>query len=487
MKKIAILFLMTVGLFSSCNSWLDVKPYDSMTGDQLYSTETGIQRALNGLYLGLASNSLYAKNLTCGAVDVLGQRYFIGEEHANYKLSQYKYAEDGPKSTFESIWKSAYTLLADCNEFLQEVPKHREVLPEQDYLVMMGEAMALRTFLHFDLFRLFGAAYTEEGKIKAAIPYYNKVTDVPAPILTGEQIMKHLMADIDTAIVWLAKDPVRTEGVIKNDGFWDYRNLRINYYAAWVLKARMYYYMGKEYDAQAHHIVMALLTDKDPVTGEANEFMATFKSITEDAKLTELTKKQDQVYFSELLFGLHNMKRNTLYKDMYGTDLEDKNIFVVTNGFLKKIYNEDGDIRNSYWEVLSGKRENLLSCLKYYSYEASVEDPYRYEMQALIRKSELYLIAAATTEDEQVKHENLEKLRLARGYSKDNTLGQNLNDLLDKEYQREFYAEGQYFFFLKRNQVKKVSRQSIDDKVELVETIDYVIPLPESETNNRYE
>lgn len=488
MKKIIIVFLIAglAGLLSSCNDWLDVKPYDSMTEDQLYSTETGIQRALNGLYLGLATNNLYAKNLTCGAVDILGQRYFIGDQHAYEKLSKYEYDADGPKSTFESIWKSAYKLIADCNEFLQEVSEHCGVVTKEDYPVLMGEALALRTFLHFDLFRLFGNVYTDKEKLKAAIPYYDRVTDIPAPILTGEQIMERLMADIDTAIVWLANDPVLTAGVEKGDGFWDYRNLRLNYYAVWALKARMYFYMGKEYDVQAHHIATALLANEDPGTGGANTFMETFKAVT-DAGLPELTRSQDRVYFSELLFGLHNMKRGTLYKETFGTDLEDNNILVASNGFLKKVFNEDGDERNSYWEILSGKRENVQSCLKFYNYESDDSDPYRYEIQSLIRKSELYLIAAATTDNEMVIRQNLENLRLTRGYSKDNTLKQNLNELLDKEFQREFYGEGQYFFFLKRNQVKKISRQSVDDKVELEENINYVIPLPESETNNRYE
>ena len=65
MRKVIIILTALAGslFFNSCNSWLDVKPYDSMAEEQLYSTENGIQRALNGLYLSLASNDLYAENL----------------------------------------------------------------------------------------------------------------------------------------------------------------------------------------------------------------------------------------------------------------------------------------------------------------------------------------------------------------------------------------------------------------------------------------
>ena len=141
-KAIIILTILSGGLFfGGCNSWLDVKPYDSMAEDQLYSTENGIQRALNGLYLSLASNDLYAENLGGGAIDVLGQRYKLSSGHTYYDLSEYKYTNDGPKGTFEAIWKAAYKLIADCNEFLEKVPEHQDLLSHVNYRMSMGEAL----------------------------------------------------------------------------------------------------------------------------------------------------------------------------------------------------------------------------------------------------------------------------------------------------------------------------------------------------------
>lgn len=486
MKKIAMIIL-TAGLiclWGSCNDWLDVKPYDSMTQDQLYSTEAGIQKALNGLYLSLASNNLYAQEMTCGAVDVLAQRYDILSEHKYYDLSIYKYNNDASRAVFERIWKSAYKLIADCNEFLQEVPEHREVLNSGEYPLYLGEALTLRTYLHFDLFRLFGAAYTEEGRSLAGVPYYDVVTDVPVTIITGEEMMKHLIADIDTAIVRLAKDPVLTAGIGKEDGFWDHRNFRLNYYGAWALKARMYWYMGEEYKTQAHQIAAALLAGKDPGTGETNNFAGLFKSFSElsSEEISSSAKTQDRVYLSELIFALHNMKRDALYKALFTTDLEDKNILWAQTNFISEIFTEEGDIRKYCWEMVSSDRGPRRAFVKYYPYEALSNDPYRYEIQSLIRLSELYLIAASTTEDESTKRYYLEQLRLKRGFSNGNTVGYaNVDELVDMEYQREFYGEGQYFFFLKRNQTATVRNNYLTTV-----KVDYNIPLPQSETNNRY-
>lgn len=488
MKRLTRILLMVAltGLLGSCNNWLDVKPYDSMTEAQLYSTEAGIQKALNGIYLSLASNSLYAKDMTCGAVDVLSQRWDILNEHGYYELSTFQYGKDNPKATFEGIWKSAYKLIADCNEFLQEVPKHQEVLPKDEYPVYKGEVLAVRTFLHFDLFRLFGAAYTPEGRLQSGVPYYGYVTDVPTPILTGEAMMKHLIADIDTAILWLTKDPVLTAGVGKEESFWDHRNFRLNYYAAWALKARMYWYMGEDYKTEAFQIASSLLAGNDPKTGEANNFTDVFKSFSEltgDDGVTADVKTQDRVYQAELLFALHNMKRNALYKAVFSLDLEDKNILWAQADFITRIYSEDGDIRKYSWDIVSSDRGSRRAFVKFNTYKAFATDPYRYETQSLIRLGELYLIAASTTDDVQTKRQYLEQLRLKRGFSNGNAAGvADLDGLLDLEYQREFYGEGQYFYFLKRNQIK-----TIKNNYQNTVTMDYDIPLPESETNNRYE
>lgn len=256
MRKVIIILTALAGslFFNSCNSWLDVKPYDSMAEEQLYSTENGIQRALNGLYLSLASNDLYAENLGGGAIDVLGQRYKLSSEHSYYDLSEYKYTNDGPKETFEAIWKAAYKLIADCNEFLEQVPRHQDLLSQGNYKMMMGEALAIRTLLHFDMFRIFGPVYTEANKQETSIPYYSMVTDVTQPVLSTEELVEHLFADIDSAIVLLSKDVILVDGVVKGEGFWDYRNLRLNYYAVWALKARMCWYLGNAYADEAYRV-----------------------------------------------------------------------------------------------------------------------------------------------------------------------------------------------------------------------------------------
>lgn len=473
-KAIIILTILSGGLFfGGCNSWLDVKPYDSMAEDQLYSTENGIQRALNGLYLSLASNDLYAENLGGGAIDVLGQRYKLSSGHTYYDLSEYKYTNDGPKGTFESIWKAAYKLIADCNEFLEKVPEHQDLLSHVNYRMSMGEALAIRTLLHFDMFRIFGPVYSEANKKESSIPYYNMVTDVTRPILPADELVEHLFADIDSAIVLLSEDVILTEGIVKDEDFWDYRNLRLNYYAVWALKARMCWYLGDEYADEAYRIATTLLEGKDPKTNEANNFNTAFTPVSQTVAV------KDRVFFCEELFALHSMKRTTMYKELFSSDLEDDNILLSTESYINKLYDEPNDYRKHSWEVATGRQTSgLMVFVKYAEQTENRSDPYLYEIQSMLRLSELYLIAAATTNDDVVASSWLEKLRMIRGYQS-GMVGSDVQTTLRQEWEKEFYGEGQYYYYLKRNGITSVSGPNGSKKP------NYIIPLPESETDNR--
>ena len=473
-KTIIILTILAGGLFfGGCNSWLDVKPYDSMAEDQLYSTENGIQRALNGLYLSLASNDLHAENLGGGAIDVLGQRYKLSSGHTYYDLSEYKYTNDGPKGTFEAIWKAAYKLIADCNEFLEKVPEHQDLMSQANYRMSMGEALAIRTLLHFDMFRIFGPVYSEANKKESSIPYYNVVTDVTRPILPADELVEHLFADIDSAIVLLSEDVILTEGIVKDEDFWDYRNLRLNYYAVWALKARMCWYLGDEYADEAYRIATTLLEGKDPKTNEANNFNTAFTPVSQTVAV------KDRVFFCEELFALHNMKRTTMYKELFSSDLEDDNILLSTESYINKLYDEPNDYRRHSWEVATGRQTSgLMVFVKYAEQTENRSDPYLYEIQSMLRLSELYLIAAATTNDDVVASSWLEKLRMIRGYQS-GMVGSDVQTTLRQEWEKEFYGEGQYYYYLKRNGITSVSGPNGSKKP------NYIIPLPESETDNR--
>ena len=55
-----------------------------MEEEEVFSRELGFKEALTGVYIKMASTDLYARNLSYGFLDILGQRYQINAV-ANYE------------------------------------------------------------------------------------------------------------------------------------------------------------------------------------------------------------------------------------------------------------------------------------------------------------------------------------------------------------------------------------------------------------------
>ncbi|MFR7877540.1 MAG: hypothetical protein ACLU4J_14705 [Butyricimonas paravirosa] len=151
--------------------------------------------------------------------------------------------------------------------------------------------------MQFDIFRLFAPVYSAEKQIGRQYLCMTNLRIVPASILTCGEVANRLISDIDSAIYLLQQDPILTDGIVLDDeDFWAYRNVRMNYYAAWGLKARMCWYFGEKYRAEAYRIATSLLEGKDPKSGATLKFGDTFEAITKDNAV------KDRVYFPEMLF-----------------------------------------------------------------------------------------------------------------------------------------------------------------------------------------
>ena len=474
-----LLFLSLVTI--SCESWLKVTPFDQLIKEDVYATEKNTQSALNGLYLELSSYNLYAGNLTATALEVLAKHYQIGGGHRFEQLNSYSYGSDTPKQIFNAIWTSAYKTIAECNEFLTEIEKRKSQYPEANYNIYYGEVLAIRTLLHFDLLRLFGPVYSE-GKDQPAIPYYRTSDHTTQPVSTAEEVMTFLLGDIDKAIDLLKKDAILEVGVVRNhlstDFLTDYRCFRMNFYAVNALKARMALYKGDEKGLQdAYLIASSLLNGENPLTNATCNFWEAFRFYG-----SVFESMQENVHFTEMLFCIQNVRRETFYRDYFSTDQDINNILAGGENYLKTLY-ESGDGRVSMWTPDAGRG---LWVMERYLARANAAYPYHAQLHSVIRLTELYLIASEAAPSVTLKREWLEKMRIGRNFLTGNTTGFSdgqLDELIEKEYIRETYGEGQYFFFLKRKNIN-IIRDQADQQVSGMRGR-YQIPLPESETNYR--
>lgn len=478
------------GVLFSCESMLDVKPFDKLELDKVYATEKSTNNVLNGLYLRLADNNLYGRNLSCGMVEVLAQHYLTPYKHTYYELGMYAYNQPGAQSFLSSTWESSYKLIAECNEFLEQVTLRKENYATAKFNLYYGEALALRTWLHFDMFRLFGPVYATEPSAKS-VPYYTFSSSVPQPILPASALLDSLTRDLDEAIRYLQHDPILEVGIDQDnettDFFKSYRNCRINLYAAYALKARMCLYRGDETARnEAYRIASGLLENKHPgEAGKATNFSSAFSFIDPAVEPAEY------VFFPEMIFTIINSRRDKLQKDNFSVDLDVQTLLAGGSRYFDFLYNATGTVggrddgpRAKIWEWSEYKQGELL--LRYAQKQEDPSKPYHAQIQTMFRLGELYLIAAETAPDTETKAAWLEKLRINRGYRPGNVEGLSnaeLNNLIEIEFIRETYGEGQYFFFAKRKNLKNLTNQ--DNVLVGMGRNTFVPPLPDSETNYR--
>ncbi len=483
-----IVLLFFTGLISSCNDWLNQTPHDKIPGDELYATESGTEEVLNGLYLGLAERSLYGGELTVGMIEALAEHYAVPANHRYKDLVDYAYGTNASKAYFSSVWNGMYRQIANCNVFLEQIAVHQGNYNPENYKLFRGEALALRTFLHFDLYRLFAPAYTEENKTQRAIPYYDKETDTPTPYLTGEEIMNRLLEDADEAIALLDKDPVLNLDTLsfQADGnkavSWQHRHFRFNVYAVQALKARMYLHTGDK--PAAYAIASALLNGQNPAGG-TNNFNTAFPSI-----MRMPSKYRDVLCFSEVIFGMHDINRESMYRRYFSLDLATESILLAGEKWRTEKYGSNMlDMRYRGFGEAADKSETetMLAVLKYQKKSLVASDPYtfRNELVPLIRKGELYLIAAEASPSDTEKEHWLEALVINRGGYQLGDVTGDLDAYIDLEYNRELYAEGQYFYYLKWNGVTSLMKQ--DATTKNVSAGYFVLPVPDAENDNRVD
>ena len=483
MKKIIYTMIIAcTTLFASCDSWLEVKPYDQIAEGELQKSEEGYQKMLNGIYIDLNSDALYGQTLSVEMIEVMGGAYTIGTDNSvwgNYKdLSSYQYNTEYWRNRLDQTWNKAYALILNCNKILETIDGNKNLFTDGSYYIIKGEALALRAMLHFDMLRLFGPVYSKDSD-KKAIPYYTKQTNSPEPILTAQEVMEKITTDYEDALNYLANDPVKTEGTMMSsteDGssnFLRYRALRLNYYAVEALMARAYLYMGNKTEAFKY------ATDVIK-TADQNIFPFVDKNLVIGSPADP-----DRIFSSEVLFALTNTSRGTIHKNFFDPSRLPNYVFRMDDSMMSNLvyggaattggYQDDYRYR-ACWMATGSNRY-------FYKYSDMVANgSIQNTMIPMVRLGEMFLIAAESQSgDLKVGVQYVNALRRNRGVASLTTL---TPDLLKYEYIRELYGEGQLFFLYKRLNSDIITSATSSKNPKASDLI-FVVPLPDTETENR--
>ena len=483
MKKIIYTMIIAcTTLFASCDSWLEVKPYDQIAEGELQKSEEGYQKMLNGIYIDLNSDALYGQTLSVEMIEVMGGAYTIGSDNSvwgNYKdLSSYQYNTEYWRNRLDQTWNKAYALILNCNKILETIDGNKNLFTDGSYYIIKGEALALRAMLHFDMLRLFGPVYSKDSD-KKAIPYYTKQTNSPEPILTAQEVMEKITTDYEDALNYLANDPVKTEGTMMSsteDGssnFLRYRALRLNYYAVEALMARAYLYMGNKTEAFKY------ATDVIK-TADQNIFPFVDKNLVIGSPADP-----DRIFSSEVLFALTNTSRGTIHKNFFDPSRLPNYVFRMDYSMMSNLvyggaattggYQDDYRYR-ACWMATGSNRY-------FYKYSDMVANgSIQNTMIPMVRLGEMFLIAAESQSgDLKAGVQYVNALRRNRGVASLTTL---TPDLLKYEYIRELYGEGQLFYLYKRLNSDIITSATSSKNPKASDLI-FVVPLPDTETENR--
>lgn len=475
MKKYLLALIIPVVL-SSCESWLDVKPNDRISEDATFSTPRGFELALNGVYVDLNKTNLYGRALTWDFLEILAQRYAISKTTTyNKEAIEYNYASNEVKSRADGIWAAAYSVISNVNSILKNCEDRREVLSDEYYRLIKGEALAVRAYLHFDLFRLWGPIYSQASETQLTIPYYTVFSLVAQPKLTASEYMEQVLADLEEAAGLLEDDPIKeANGALKanvSNSFLGYRGLRMNYYAVKLLQARAYLYVDNKIDA--------LAAAKEVIDVQERLF-----PWVDAASLSLSSENLDRVFSTELVFALQNVNRKTIYTNNFDSDNLKLGALLAPN---KKVIDDDlfsgdyTDLRYRMWldksvELEGGSYKEMMK------YQAASSDSLFSQLIPMLRVSEAYYIAAECEGEEDAKAGIawLNKVRNARLLK--SLAWYYYESTLKEEYSREFWGEGQLFFFYKRKNFDEIpSAYEPYTKVTL-RPADYVLLIPEEES-----
>lgn len=472
-SRCPIIFLLSgLLLLGSCKKYLDVQPETSYTETQVYNNEAALQQAFNGLYLDLASSELYGSYLSSSMIEMLAQRYKpVTDLNGTRNLAgmvNYDYSAQPIQMIFDTIWRKAYSTVLATNVFLSKIDNSiaGKVVSEPNGKLLKGEALAIRAMLHFDMLRLFGPLYPSNSG-STAIPYYSIADGKMQPLLTASQAMERIMADLTEAAKLLAQDPVITNGIVYTSNFYSAaRNQRLNYYAVRSLMARAYIWQGKT--TEAYNTALSIITDGEKW----------FPWTTPDA--VNNPTNPDRVFSPEIIFGANNAFLYNNYDRYFNPALWDGSILVPDATRFSEVFE---GLFQDYRVVQTWLTGNGKAYRTFYKYAPLAQTQNWRFIQPLIRKSELYLILAETETDPVKALGYLNTERRNRGLANLVSVSSMAAELR-KEYQKEFWGEGQLFFYYKRINATGVPSASMPYPWATVDPV-YAVPLPLSETNTR--
>lgn len=480
---------------TSCNEWLDVRSETEAKEEELFAKKNGFCNALTGIYMNLAESSSYGSDLTMTKIEQLAHNWYNTSSDYNtayYYLCRHDYERTDCKDAIEPIFLNLYNTVVKCNILIKNLDENDQALAAHPQLrgCIEGEVYAIKALCQFDILRLFGQLPNGLGTKKVRLPYSftTSITEIPS-YYDYDEYVSLLRSDLDKGIEILGKhDPALTYTLVTlsspvnlpgnfPDDYLQYRRVRMNYWAAKGLRARMNLYLGNNEDAhrEALEVINAKTTDGSAICGFNSQFDLEHGYYTLPSEgLFSLSKYDVFSYTNGSLFGFstgfvtpnsHLVLSQQMFNDLY------RGVNTASNNRYNLLWNR---------KSMTNAAEIYPALVKYYHDSSKgAASPVYEALIPMIRLSEMYLIAIETTNDLSEANSLYDTYMRDRNTLLEEpafkTLADARNEVVN-EYRREFFAEGHMFYTYKRLFAKSILWQT-----EEMSEADYIIPLPDRE------
>lgn len=233
-KKWLLLLILQSCLLNSCDSFVEVDlPNSQLTSPAVFEDKATANAAMVDIYNKIRDNGLLT-GTSSGISNQLGNytdELVCYGTTASVSIDFYNNALVATNSNISGVWNSSYNQIYCANSVLEGV-KNAVALPTPDRDQLTGEALFVRSLIHFYLMNLFGD-----------IPYITstdyKQNSSPKRIPQTE-VYDKIKTDLAQVITLLPESYISTEKV------------RPNKYAAIALLARVDLYSGNWAEAAAN-------------------------------------------------------------------------------------------------------------------------------------------------------------------------------------------------------------------------------------------
>ena len=432
-KHLAFAAVMLLGL-TACEGFLDTTPTNAVVDKNAMVTLADASVACNGLDTPLKYYTLYGTYIPYMGDLRADNIYPRTSDGTGAVIYTWQY-ESTQSSYFGTLWENYYNVIMRCNTFIEnidacEAASTSDQAKKNDYT---GQAYAVRALCYFDLARLYGQTYTyDNGASLGAVLITETIGPKEArlPRSTVAQTYEQVLADLTSAKGLLSKDT--------NLG-------HFNYWAARLLEARVYLYMGRNSEA--------LAAATDVISNSP------YRMVSGDGYANYWGKEGDLESVLELLVSVQGDIDDdggfyTIYHNMWFDDSNAGGSLIPTLKWRNLFKDTPNDVRGQmiqYDDPATGGRKSGEYWLRKFIGNKDQGYTFRRNNPRVLRITEAYLIAAeaalagGNTADAS-RYLNAVRKR-ADATAADVTA---TKELIQIERQKEFIGEGHRFFDVMR-------------------------------------